>query len=135
MLDPALLAALIATFVYDREMEIEFDESSIPKHLIAAYNKMKTGLLPLIERKTVYGFPVRPIPLWTAATIYAWAKGVEWDRVLSIADMAEGDLAMLISRTADNLRHLASLDTVYPHIAKTSAQAIPMILREPAIFE
>jgi len=133
--DPGLLAALIATFVYDREMEIEFDESSIPKDLIAAYNKMKTGLLPLIERKTVHGFPARPMPLWIAATIYAWAKGVEWDRALSIADMAEGDLAMLISRTADNLRHLASLTTVYPYIAKTSAQAIPMILREPAIFE
>ncbi len=132
--DPALLAGLMAAFVYDREIEIEFDDSSMPEDLLLAYNRLKKGLLPLIERKTVHGFSVRPIPLWTAATIYAWAKGIEWNKVLDIADMAEGDLAMLVSRTADNLRHLVSLDTVYPQIAKASAQAIPMILREPAIF-
>ncbi len=48
--------------------------------------------------------------------------------------MTEGDLAMLVSRTADNLRQVASLTNVYPAIAKTSAQAISLILREPAIF-
>jgi superfamily II RNA helicase len=133
--DPALLAGLIATFVYDREIDVEFDQSKAPKELNNVYKKMKNGLFPLIERKAVQGFPVRPIPLWTAATIYAWAKGLEWERVLRIADMTEGDLAMLISRTADNLRQIASLTTVYSTIARTSTQAISLILREPAIFD
>lgn len=133
--DPTLVAGLIATFVYDREIEIEFDDSSIPEDFIFAYNKLKTGLLPLIERKAVHGFSVRPLPLWAGATVYAWAKGMEWNEVLDIADMAEGDLAMLVSRTADNLRHLVSLDSVYPDISSSAARAIPMILREPAIFE
>ena len=132
--DPALLAGLIATFVYDREIEVEFDQSKAPKEVVNAYNEMKGGLLPLVERKTVQGFSVRPIPLWAAATIHAWAKGLEWERVLGIADMTEGDLAMLVSRTADNLRQVASLTDVYPAIAKTSAQAISLILREPAVF-
>ena len=132
--DPCLLAALIAVFVYDREIEVEFDQSKVPKELVNAYNKMKQGLLPLIERKTIHGFSVRPIPLWAAATIYVWAKGLDWERVLLVADMTEGDLAMLVSRTADNLRQMASLKDVYPGIAITSTQAISLILREPVIF-
>jgi len=132
--DPALLAGLIATFVYDREIEAEFDQSKAPKEVVNAYHKMKGGLLPLVQRKTVQGFSVRPIPLWATATIHAWAKGLEWEGVLRIADMTEGDLAMLVSRTADNLRQVASLTEVYPAIAKTSAQAISLILREPAIY-
>jgi len=132
--DPYLLAALIAVFVYDREIEVEFDQSKVPKELIDTYNKMKNGLSPLIERKAVYGFLVRPIPLWAAATIYAWAKGLVWERVLTIADMTEGDLAMLVSRTADNLRQIASLRNVYPAIAKTSTQSISLILREPVVY-
>ena len=132
--DPALLAALIATFVYDREIEIDFDQSKIPKVLVDAYNTMRKGLQPLTERKTVSGFSVRPIPLWAAATIYAWARGIAWEKALLIAGMPEGDLAMLASRTADNLRQIASLTNVYPAIAKTANQAISLILREPVIF-
>jgi superfamily II RNA helicase len=96
---------------------------------------MKNGLAPLMERKTTHGFPVKPIPLWAAATIYGWAKGLDWERVLMIANMTEGDLAMLISRTADNLRQMTSLKDVYPAIATTSTQAISLILREPVTFE
>jgi ATP-dependent RNA helicase HelY len=133
--DPALLAALVATFVYDREIEIDFDQSKIPRPLVDAYNTMRKGLHPLTERKAASGFSVRPIPLWAAATIYAWARGIAWDKALLIAGMTEGDLAMLASRTADNLRQIASLANVYPAVAKTAAQAISLILREPVIFD
>ena len=133
--DPTVLAALVATFVYDREIEIDFDQSKIPKPLVDAYNTMRKGLQPLTERKTVSGFSVRPIPLWAAATIYAWARGTAWEKALLIAGMTEGDLAMLASRTADNLRQIASLTNVYPAIAKTATQAISLILREPVIFD
>jgi len=132
--DPALLAALIATFVYDKEMEIEFDQSKVPTALFEAYGTMKRGLQPLIERKIAGGFPVRPSPLWAAATMYAWAKGVDWETVLDIAGMSEGHLAMLASRTADNLRQVIALTGVYPAIAATAADAISLVLREPVIF-
>jgi len=51
--------------------------------------------------------------------------------VLSFAEMAEGDLAMLTLRTADNLRHIRALKQVFPKAAETSAAAIELILREP----
>jgi superfamily II RNA helicase len=73
--------------------------------------------------------------MWRAATIYAWANGQPWERVLEIAGMAEGDLAMLVSRAADNLRQIASLTRVYPAIAQSAVDAMAMILREPVVME
>ena len=133
--DPALLAGLVAPFVHDREMEVKLDESKIPKRLIKAYSGMRKALGPLMERKAVRGFEVRPIALWPAATIYAWANGQPWERVLEIAGMAEGDLAMLVSRTADSLRQIASLTEVYPTIAQSAVDAMAMILREPVVMD
>jgi len=133
--DPALLAAMVAPFVYDRETEVKIDESKIPKRLLEAYDKTTSALSPLMERKTVRGLEVRPIPLWPAATIYAWANGQPWERVLDIAGMAEGDLAMLVSRAADNLRQIASLTKVYPAIARSAVEAIAIILREPVVMD
>jgi len=133
--DPALLAALVAPFVHDRDMEVKLDESRIPKRLLTAYGRMRKALGPLMERKAVRGFEVRPIALWPAATIYAWANGQPWEKVLEIAGMAEGDLAMLVSRTADNLRQIASLTKVYPAIAQSAVEGIAIIFREPVFMD
>jgi hypothetical protein len=38
---------------------------------------------------------------------------------------------MLISRTADNLRHIRTLGAVFPQVAATAGQAVDLILREP----
>jgi superfamily II RNA helicase len=132
--DAALLAALVAPFVHDREVEEGLGETAVPKQLSKAYERMKKALVPLMERKTVRGFEVRPIPLRPAATIYAWGNGQPWEKVLEIAGMAEGDLAMLVTRTADNLRQIASLTMAYPSVAKTAADAIAMIMREPVVM-
>ncbi|MGD8513763.1 MAG: hypothetical protein PVG85_07405, partial [Deltaproteobacteria bacterium] len=133
--DPALLGALVAPFVYDRDVEERLDEATVPKGLLRAYQKMIKALTPLMERKVIGGFEVRPIVLWPAATIYAWANGQPWERALEIGGMAEGDLAMLVTRTADHLRQIASLTKVYPAIARSALEAIAMILREPVAFD
>jgi superfamily II RNA helicase len=133
--DPALLAALVAPFVHERDMEVKLDESKIPKRLLKAYERMNKALRPLTERKAAEGFEVRPVAIWPAATIYAWANGQPWERVLEIAGMAEGDLAMLVSRTADNLRQIAHLTLVYPRIAHSAAEAIAIIVREPVLTD
>ncbi|MDY7030594.1 MAG: hypothetical protein SVY10_01630, partial [Thermodesulfobacteriota bacterium] len=133
--DPPLLAALIAPFLYDREMDMNFDESIVPKQLLRAYKTMRHGISPLMERKATRGFEVRPVTLWPAATIYAWANGQSWEEVITISEMAEGDLAMLVSRTADNLRQIASLTKVYPDIARSALDAISLIMRDPVVME
>ena len=133
--DPALLAALVAPFVHDRDMEVKLDESRIPRRLLTAYDRMRKALAPLMERKAVRGFEVRPMALWPSATIYAWANGQPWEKALEIAGMAEGDLAMLVSRTAENLRQIASLTRVYPAVAQSAVEAIAIILREPVLMD
>ncbi|MDY6952764.1 MAG: DEAD/DEAH box helicase [Thermodesulfobacteriota bacterium] len=133
--DPALLAALVAPFVHDRDVDLKLDESAVPKHLLKSYEKMKKALAPLVERKVVRGFEVRPISLWPAATIYGWANGLPWDKVLEIAGTAEGDLAMLVTRTADNLRQVASLTKAYPAVAQKAIEAIAIILRAPVVVD
>jgi hypothetical protein len=55
--------------------------------------------------------------------------------VLDIASIAEGDLAMLVTRTADNLRQIASLTELYPAISRGAVDGIGMILREPVIMD
>jgi hypothetical protein len=49
--------------------------------------------------------------------------------------MEEGDLVMLILRTADNLRHIRGLKQVFPEAAETAARSIELILREPVVYE
>ena len=69
------------------------------------------------------------------AVVYAWARGQSWESVLRIAEMEEGDLAMLILRTADNLRHIRNLKEVFPEAALNAALAIEKIKREPVAID
>jgi hypothetical protein len=54
--------------------------------------------------------------------------------VLALAEIEEGDLAALILRTADNLRHIRALKRVFPETAQTAALAIDLLLREPVVY-
>jgi hypothetical protein len=44
-------------------------------------------------------------------------------------------MAMLILRTADNLRQIKSLKETHPEMAELALKARESILREPVIFE
>ncbi len=132
--DPALLAALVAPFVHDRDVEDSSEASRVPKDLSRAFKRLKRALTPLVERKTVRGFEVRPIALRPSETLYAWATGLSWEHVLKTTGVLEGDLSMLVLRTAENLRQIASLTDEYPAIAKNAREAIDMIMREPVVM-
>lgn len=133
--DPALLAAVIAVFVNERESDDRIEKMFKPKPLLTVFRKIKTSLEPFAEQMADRGFEVRPLFLRPAATLYAWAAGQSWERVLSVAKMEEGDLAMLIHRTADNLRHVRTLTRVFPQAAKTSARSIELIMRYPVVMD
>ena len=45
--------------------------------------------------------------------------------------MADGDLAMLVLRTADHLKHLRSLRKEFPGVAAAATTALERILRDP----
>ena len=133
--DEALLAAVVAPFVYDRDMDIAIRRREHSKTLLAAYDKTVATVTPLIERMKDAQFSITPLPLWTSIAVYSWARGVDWTRITKQLHIADGDLTMLISRTADNLNQIAALKRTHPAIAACAAAARNTLLREPVVFE
>ncbi|MBW2492048.1 MAG: DEAD/DEAH box helicase [Deltaproteobacteria bacterium] len=133
--DPALLAAVTALFVNERESDEIINKSFRSKALINTFFDVKKSLSSFSARMSKKGFETRPLILQPAATLYFWATGLPWEKVLSIAKMEEGDLAMLILRTADNLRHIRSLKGVFPEAASAAAAAIDLIMRYPVVMD
>jgi len=131
----ALLAAAIAPFAYDRSYNITISRTSLPKRLRKAVDRVYKSAEPLSKRMTAAGFDTAPLPLWTSAAIYSWAIGTEWDHIVQRTKIADGDFAMLISRTADSLNQIASLKDTHPQTASLAATARRAILREPVVFD
>jgi superfamily II RNA helicase len=130
-----LLAAMIGPFVYDGDQNIKIAGKKLSRKLIRAYNRVLSTLRPLAERMKAAGFSVSPLYLWTSAVLYDWARGVDWDDIIMAAGLSDGDMAMLVLRTADNLRQITSLKETHPEIAALAVKAREAILREPVIFE
>jgi superfamily II RNA helicase len=134
-LEPDLLAAIISVFVYDGELEGKPDQTSIPKKLSVAFQQTTRQLHPFVKQMAGHGFKTHSFLFMPAHTIFMWATGQSWDHVLEQTPMAEGDLAMLIFRTVDNLRHIVGLKDVFPESAETAKVAISLLMRDPVIFD
>lgn len=131
----ALLAAVIAPFVYDRGQDISVTRKLLAKKLVRACDEIFDCIRPVAKRLESAGFHVDPLPLWPAVVIYEWARGRDWDEIIGERGIADGDMAMLVSRTADNLRQIASLRDTHPRVAELASKAREAILREPVVFE
>ncbi len=134
-LEPDLLAAVISIFVYDGDLEDKPDQTSIHKKLSMAFQQTTRQLHPFAKQMAGHGFETRPFLFMPAHTLFMWATGQSWEQVLEQTSMAEGDLAMLIFRTVDNLRHVVGLKDVFPESAETAKVAISLLLRDPVVFD
>lgn len=133
--NPALLAAVTAVFVHERESDETIGKPYLSKALTQTFIKVTKNLLSFSELMSKKGFETRPLLLQPAVTLYVWASGLPWEKVLTIAKMEEGDLSMLILRTADNLRHIRALKDVFPEAASAADTAIDLIKRCPVVME
>jgi len=133
--DPALLAAIIASLVDERDADDNIDKKFFPKRLLTSFLNVKKRLRPFSKEMVSRGFEVRQLYLRPAVAMYVWATGQSWEKVVSVSDLEEGTLAMLVLRTADNLRHIRALAGVFPEASKTAGTAIELILREPVVDE
>jgi ATP-dependent RNA helicase HelY len=134
---PELLAALIAPFVTDRDKQGDVQLASfIWKYpdLAKPFFQMLKNFQRLRERLQAEGFETPPLPFWTVVTVYHWAQGLSWEQVREISGMDEGDLAMIILRTADHLRQIEALSQTHPQLAATAGEAVRMLLREPVLI-
>ncbi len=134
--DPAVMAGIMASFVNERETDDEsIPYSDIPEDLLSQFEKVDAGLHDFSSELINRGFDAPLLYFLPALTLYLWARGVPWENVLETSGMAEGDQAMLILRTADNLRHIKNIGHVFPKAGETAAEAIDLILRDPVISE
>jgi hypothetical protein len=102
------------------------------KKTVGRIHKKLTGFARHMKAR---GFDVRDLYLRPAAMTHAWAAGHPWEHVAGDYGMAEGNLAMLMMRTADNLRHTANLTAVFPEAATAAREAIDLIMKPPVVEE
>jgi len=130
---PAVLAAMIGTFVGGSERREGLDDELkvSNREVTQRVGRLQKDLRDLLRLLKKHRFDTPEIPHWPAQTLYLWAKGVSWDALLRTVPLEDGDLAMLIIRTADHLNQLVGLRGSHPDLAEVAGQAVPLILREP----
>jgi len=134
-LTPQELAAVMAPFVVDKDKEIGVSKElwNRTRPLWKRFRRMVRTLKPLAQILIDRGFEVPSIMFWPAAAVFLWAEEVEWTDLVLHVDADEGDLAMMILRTADHLRQLLSLSDEQPRLAETARQAVAMLMRAPLV--
>jgi superfamily II RNA helicase len=134
-LEPEELAALIAPFVMDKDKEIVVSRLgwNRTRTLRRKFRHMLQKLTPLAQFMISRGFDIPAIMFWPAAALFLWAEQMEWEELIANVSADEGDLSMLILRTADHLRQLLSLEQEEPELAETARRAIELIMRLPVI--
>lgn len=133
--DPALMAALVTCFVNENESNDRQTRKIAPRKLLNAYGHLRKKLDPFMRHMAHSGFVTRPLYSRPALTLYLWALGKPWEDVLRAAEMEEGNLAVLVLRTADNLRHIFSLAGIFPEAAESAKTAVEAILKDPVVAE
>jgi len=133
---PELLSGVIAVFVNDkfRDIDINPEMRWNKKPIIEAYMRMKDLTDGMLDNMKEHGFSVPQLQFWPAAALFTWAGGEAWENVIRLTGVDEGDLAMLIYRTADNLRQIASLEKTHPGLAEKARRTIDLLLREPVVI-
>ncbi len=132
--DPVLLGAVMASFVNEKEFDNDRMMGQIVfKKLNRIFFKLRKGLYPFAKELIRNGFYAPQLYIQPAAIIFFWAEDTPWDIVARQSPFAEGDLARLILRTAENLRQLANLTETFPLIAENAQKSIDLLLREPVV--
>jgi superfamily II RNA helicase len=131
--DAARMAGVFASFVNERETDDRMEGKLVPNRLKKAVVRIQKKLSGFSRHMSSRGFEVRRLYLRPAAMTHAWASGYPWENIAKEYGMAEGNLAMLMMRTADNLRHAANLMDVFPEAAATAREAIGLILKAPVV--
>jgi ATP-dependent RNA helicase HelY len=112
--DAAQMAGVFACMVNERETDDRMEGRLVPNRLKKTVGRIQKKLTGFARHMKSRGFDVRQFYLRPAAMTHAWASGYPWENVIKEYGMAEGNLAMLMMRTADNLRHAANLVMCFP---------------------
>jgi superfamily II RNA helicase len=133
--DPALLAAIISSFVNEKEFKDDpLYHKALPKRFKEAFLDARKGLKPFAVKLLDKGFEAPNLFVQPSLLLYLWAHDEPWDDIVTRSEYAAGDLARLILRTSENLRQISKLDETFPVLARTAKKAIDLILKEPVVI-
>ncbi|PSC72530.1 DEAD-box ATP-dependent RNA helicase chloroplastic isoform B [Micractinium conductrix] len=71
------------------------------------------------------------VDLRLAGLVEAWASGCSWEEVMQDCSLDDGDVARLLTRTADMARQVAYCDTLLPPLRRAARQAMAAMDRKP----
>ncbi len=128
---PPGLASALAPFVWDRGIDVETPGAGGTNEAEELFRRVAEEIEPLRDLQRLRGFNAPPLLLWPAEAVYMWASGCSWESLLEMVRANEGDLASLMTRTADHLRQVAGLTSTHPQLAAHASEAVKLILREP----
>jgi superfamily II RNA helicase len=134
-LKPRELAGVVAPFVMDKDKEILVSRElwHHTRRFWKRFQGIARTLRPLMKVMASRGFEIPSIMFWPAAALYLWSEDIDWGELTAHVDADEGDLAMLVLRTADHLRQLVSLHDEHPEMADTAREAVNLIMRPPLV--
>jgi ATP-dependent RNA helicase HelY len=132
--NPALLAAMVALFVVDKEQFHDGPSPTLPFDLAQAWLTLQSAIDPLLTRLNHEGFATPRLNLSPGLAIHTWAVTSDWDEAVRLYGQDPGDMAMLVFRTADNLRQMAGLSESHARLAATARAAVDLIMKEPVII-
>ncbi|MBX7144733.1 MAG: hypothetical protein K1X79_09805 [Oligoflexia bacterium] len=69
-----------------------------------------------------------------ATTVISWMQAESWMEfasLLRLSGVAEGDVARLVTQTADHLNQISRLEETHPELARQAAEGRKLILRPP----
>lgn len=132
---PELIAAMMASFVNEKEYSDDpLFQQVLPKALKETFIELRKRLKPFAIELLDSEFDAPNLFIQPAVALYQWTLGMDWEDLVKTSGFAAGDLARLILRTAENLRQVANLETVFSKAALNAREAMHKILREPVIF-
>jgi len=132
-LAPEELAALLAPFAMDKDKDVLVSKQlwDMTRPLWKRFRRAMRRLKPLVQFMVSRGFDPPPIMFWPAAAVFLWADGIEWTEFGTHVGADEGDLAMLVLRSADHLRQLRAVEDEMPDLAELARVALPLLMRPP----
>ncbi len=133
--DPVLLAAIIGSFVNEKEFrdDILYKEA-LPQKLKHVFLGVRQGLKPFAVEMLTQGFHAPNLFIQPSLLLYYWAYDEPWESIVNSHGYGAGDFARLTLRTADNLRQIAKLKDTFPALSATAKKAVTLILKEPVII-
>jgi ATP-dependent RNA helicase HelY len=135
-LGPEVMAGCIAVFVWDKDQDVDIHTAKHQdlKIMEEAFHRLLVSMEYVRRLKVARGFENPPVLYWPGAAVFLWSRGLPWKDLLYHIPIGEGDMASMITRTADHLRQVATLEATHPELALVAVRAIDTIMREPVFI-